>query len=98
RRLLRLFPYPTLFRSAPAKACPAASARADDGALRYDGVAERGRWRTAGLCTATLVQTSRGRKRDRRVVALARGVVLVGAPAGRADRKSTRLNSGHVKI
>src|SRR5690606_40131050 len=93
-----LSPYTTLFRSRPARGRvqrrlePAPEAglglRTAVRAARAAAVPARGPARSAGL----------GAHRRRAGPPPARPHAVAPAPAGRRDRKSTRLNSSHVKI
>src|SRR3712207_8797261 len=81
-----LFPYTPLFRSAGGDAVRVADGPADAVVLR------RAARRRRGPARRSPVGTGAG-ARARRPAAVARA-----AGAGRADRKSTRLNSSHANI
>src|SRR5690606_41818819 len=93
-----LFPYTTLFRS---------FAQVESRQRIRLRVYERGAGETlacgSGACAAAVVMMRRGRVDNAVDVALPGGTLRIGwrgddAPITMADRKSTRLNSSHVKI
>src|SRR5690606_41230728 len=84
-----LFPYTTLFRSQPVRV-----GRVVAHDVLVEQVGGRGQaHRRAGVAAADLLDGVRRQHTG----GVDRPVVEVG-PAGPADRKSTRLNSSHVKI
>src|SRR3712207_9037496 len=89
-----LFPYTTLFRSAPDAEGPGPGALAATGVTSTTGLTAR----------AKAPQTTVSTNRRRRIGQVLQSHASPGGPAqqitlrGRPDRKSTRLNSSHANI